>query len=131
MSVAPPPNALFDASVTSCTSVPASFTNGIVLGVNVSGVSLNVLKVICPPTPNTAYSSVKFSLDLRNDSLILSPVPSFPSTPMLISCFAIYCSISTGICNLSISKFTLTPQPQLLCAFGLVISNIEPIISFL
>ena len=51
------------------------------LGVNASGVSLNALKVILPPCPNTAYNSVKLPFAFLKASLILSPVPSLPSTP--------------------------------------------------
>ena len=93
MSVAPPPSAELLANVASVSCVPALLTNATVSGVSVSGVSLSVLKLICPPTPKTAYSSVKFSFTFLKDSLILSPVPSLPSTPMLIPCFAIYCSV--------------------------------------
>ena len=71
-------------------AVPAELVTGILSAPNVSGVSLNEVKPICPPCPNTAYNSVKFSLDLLNASLILSPVPSFPSIPILINCLAIY-----------------------------------------
>ena len=34
--------------------VPDELTNGTVFGVSTSGVSLSVVNVICPPTPNTA-----------------------------------------------------------------------------
>ena len=53
------------------------------------GVSFSAVKLIVPPCPNTAYSSVKFSLAFLNEFLILSPVPSLPSTPILITCLAI------------------------------------------
>ena len=69
---------------------PAELLTGILPEPNVSGVSLNDVKPICPPCPKTAYNSVKFSLVLLNASLILSPVPSFPSIPILINCLAIY-----------------------------------------
>ena len=49
---------------------------------NAFGVSPSVVKLMLPPTPKAAYSSWKFSFTLRNDSRILSPVPSLPSTPV-------------------------------------------------
>ena len=111
--------------------MPASFTNGIVFDVSSSGVSDNAVKLIVPPCPNTAYNSEKFSLLLRNDSLILSPVPSLPSTPIFTSCLAIIeLRYITGCASLSTSKFTLTPQPQLDCALGFRISKLDPTIDF-
>ena len=46
------------------------------------GVSARSVNAICPPRPKTAYNSWKFSLVFLNDSRILSPVPSLPSTPI-------------------------------------------------
>ena len=59
------------------------------------GVSLNSVNDIEPPCPNTAYSWVKLSFTFLNASLILSPVPSLPSTPILMFCLpcAILCEL--------------------------------------
>ena len=62
-------------------SVPVVLPIRSPLGVRDVGVSLNAVKLIVPPCPNTAYSSVKFSFAFLNASRILSPVPSLPSTP--------------------------------------------------
>ena len=68
-------------SVFASISVPVVFPISIPPGVIPAGVSFSAVKLIVPPCPNTAYSSVKFSFALRNASRILSPVPSLPSTP--------------------------------------------------
>ena len=56
----------------------------------VLGASPSLVNGIVPPVPKTAYISLKFSFTLRNDSRMLSPVPSLPCIPMSISCFAIF-----------------------------------------
>ena len=68
-------------SVLARISVPVVLPINTPPGVIPVGVSLSAVKLIVPPCPNTAYSSVKFSFALRNASRILSPVPSLPSTP--------------------------------------------------
>ena len=62
-------------------SVPVALPISTPAGVIADGVSFSAVKLIVPPCPNTAYSSVKFSLAFLNASRILSPVPSLPSTP--------------------------------------------------
>ena len=68
----------------------------------VVGVSLRSLNLICPPAPNIAYNSLKLAFTLRNDSRILSPVPSLPCTPISIVCFVILYSeagTATACCS--------------------------------
>ena len=68
-------------SVFCTSSVPVVLPINTPSGVIAVGVSLSAVKLMVPPYPNTAYSSVKFSFAFLKASRILSPVPSLPSTP--------------------------------------------------
>ena len=57
---------------------------------NDCGVSSRAINVSLSPSPNELYSSLKLSFVLRNESLILSPVPSFPILPISTILRAIY-----------------------------------------